>query len=163
MVKTLLHRVKDVQHRTDRALSRGIIVGVVVVLHGDLWCNHAYACAQYHAARFLPVPSRHSAPTPFAAQHKSVSHWPSADSNFTAHSLQALFVLLARGPLTSCSPVSLSIMVRLCHLSNFRLPSASTSHLTAYSAQRASLSVLVSTCPFLYFCVSAHYREEGLV
>jgi hypothetical protein len=74
MVKTLLHRVKDVQPLSERALSRGIVVVVVVVLHGDLWCNHAYACAQYHAARFLPVPSRQLCPNTILQPSIKASH-----------------------------------------------------------------------------------------
>jgi hypothetical protein len=47
-----------------------------------------------------------------------------------------------------------------CHLSNARQAPRRTSHLTAWSAQRASLLVLASTLPFLYACVLARYREE---
>jgi hypothetical protein len=163
MVKTLLHRVKDVRPLSERALSRGIVVVVVVVLHGDLWCNHAYACAQYHAARFLPVPSRQLCPNTILQPSIKASHIGRQPTQLHCALFASPVRIARKGAFNFLLSSQSLIMVRLCHLSNFRLPSASTSHLTAYSAQRASLSVLVSTCPFLYFCVSAHYREEGLV
>jgi hypothetical protein len=120
-----------------------VVVQRELVLHGEDWCNHEYGPAFFRRPHDT-LPQHHSQP----AQH--VSHWPSADS------ISHMLACYARKPYSSClqgGPSRLALqylMIVHCVICpSSRLPSASTSHLTAWSAQRASLSVSVSTFPFL--------------
>jgi hypothetical protein len=108
---------------------------------------HSSSLSGSDAARFLPAPSRPQL-TPQSRHHVLPAR--------RAHNLTLAISRLTLLPVSSRYLLSHALFAvlqfpmvgRLCHLSNFRLPSASTSHLTAYSVQAASLSVSIFKLPF---------------
>jgi hypothetical protein len=130
-----------------------VVVQLELVLHGEDWCNHEYGPA------FFRRPHDTSAPTPFAAREARLTLAVSRLRFLYTRLLcsQALFVLLARGPFSSRSPVSHDC--RLCHLSKFPAPFREHE-----SSHRLVCTACLPVCfgPYIsipVLCVLAHYRE----